>query len=549
LNCFSCCYNDGNTTAAEIDFPGFVAYTQQHNLHIIAIVLRGSQGELFQSAHGIFGPTWIDNFFAARQHVDAERMGIDGYFHAGYFQKTQSFLWELKSDLRNVICRIPLEERDRIRFVCFGHSQGAGLATLLTPQLIASYGKMLFGEDFNNTTMPRFFCFAISSPMVAFGHTTREALEDYIGKNNILRFFVHRDIVTLAAFRGYVHVGTPAIVSISDAIHRAVQADIAYNYRLLLYKKLKAQFDPELFDKTTENTHLPAIHEQSESVQIAKNDPNKKLYWRYIKFLFTSPFFHYGMVTPQGFAELCNRAWGMATTTSFDNFVPPNFNYSMAIHTPPVPKQKHLTRSQTMTSIAHKHRRVLSPPDSIDPRMITTDDLQIWMDPSFDWEEVQRIAKGDLRPEEIAIDSERRGHIADIAQELEHSVFRMTQGHNFLTTVDTFRDYLETNRQLNVSDLKFGIFPHDPEFLQLVGLEASELTADHIYPLPGSEISIIAILHSGAQDGKETAFNPYILDTDITTALKNGQIEEQKQLGTLDESVPLVSTLASSQED
>ncbi|MDR2420198.1 MAG: hypothetical protein LBD40_02695 [Puniceicoccales bacterium] len=549
LNCFSCCCNDGDVTAPEIDFPGSVAYTRHHNLHIIAVVLRGSQGELFQSAHGIFGPTWIDNFFAARQQVSADYMGIDGYVHAGYFRKTQSFLWDLKTDLRNVISRIPDGERDRIRFVCMGHSQGAGLATLLTPQLIHCYGKALFGEDFDNTRTPRFFCFALSSPMVVAGRDTQEAFEHYVGKDNILRFFVHRDIVTLAALRGYVHVGTPAIVSISDAIHRAIQADVAYNYRLLFYKKLKAQFNPELFDKMSENVHHFFADDQTERVQVAKDNPDKKLYWHYIKFLFTSPFFHYGMVMPQGLADLCNRARHMAMTTSLDHhaFPHPDHLTLMRSPSPEAPQQSteklRLTRSRTTISpldhtLMRTSSRLRLEPD---PKIITVDDLRQWMDPSFNWDEAQRIVQGDLRPEEIIIDPERREHIADIAQRLEQSVFRMSRGRNFLTTVDAFRDYLGANRQLNVSNLKFGIFPHDPEFLQLVDLETPELATDHIYPLSGSDISVIAILHSGAQDGKETAFNPHILGSDLSVALKNGQIETQKQLKMLDESVPLLS--------
>jgi hypothetical protein len=165
------------------------------------------------------------------------------------------------------------------------------------------------------------------------------------------------------------------------------------------------------------------------------------------------------------------------------------------------------------------------------------------MDSSWDWDEIQRIAQGDLRPEEIVIDPERREHIAGIANDLEHSVFRATQGLNFLPTADALRDFLVANCQLNVRDLKFSVFPHDPEFLQLVGLELPEQATERIYPVPGGEISLIAMLHSGAQDGKEVAFNPHILGTDLTTALKNGQIEEQKQSGALDESVSLLSSL------
>jgi hypothetical protein len=453
----------------------------------------------------------------------------------------------LNVDLRSAISRIPNEERDRIRFICMGHSQGAALATLMIPQFIHRYGKTLFGEDFDNTRTPRFFCLALSSPMVVASRATQEAFERYVGKENVLRLSVHRDIVTLAALKGYVHVGTPAIVSISDAIHRAIQADVAYNYRLLFYKKLKSQFNPELFDEMTENTHLMFTSDQTEKVQVAKDNPSKKLYWHYIKFLFTSPFFHYDMVTPPGFADLCNRARRMAEVTSLDC---EPITHNPIPDTPQHPAMGTRTRSRTTISPLSRIRSqtaiIRTPRIQADPRTITVDDLQQWMDPSFNWDEALRIAEGDLRPEEIVIDPERREHIVEISQRLEHSVLRTARGRNFLTTVDAFSDFLDTNSQLNVSDLKFGAFPHDPEFLELVGLDAPDLALTHVYPISGSEISIIAILHSGAQDGKETSFNPYILGTDLSVALKNGQIETQKQLGAIDESVPLRSSLQSS---
>lgn len=164
------------------------------------------------------------------------------------------------------------------------------------------------------------------------------------------------------------------------------------------------------------------------------------------------------------------------------------------------------------------------------------------MDPSFDWEEALRLAKGDLRPEEIPIDPERARSIAAIADELERSVFRTASGRNFLKTADAFRDCLATHRRLNARDPKIGTFPHDPEFLAFVGIDASALE-ERLYPLLGAELSLIAILHSGAQDDQEAAFHPHILSTSISIALKNGQIEERQQSGELDATTPLLSAL------
>lgn len=542
LNCCSCCCAEGEVTAAEIDFPGFVAHTQHRGLHVIAIVLRGSQGELFQSAHGIFGPTWMDNFFAAKQRVSADRMGFDGFVHTGYAQKIQNFFWNLQSDLRDLIRRIPREERDRIRFVCTGHSQGAGLATLLTPQLIHTYGQRLFGHDFDNQRTPRFFCFALSSPMVLAGHESQEAFERYVGRSNVLHLFVHRDLVTLAALRGYVPVGTPAIVSISDAIHRAIQADVSHHYRMLFYKKLRAQFDPERFDRVAERIRLPSDGAQDEILQVAKDEPHKKLYWHYIKFLLTSPFFHYDMLTPQGFADVCNRAQRLALSTSLealeDSDPPARCSVpEESLLSPPRGRRHSLRRRTPPLLYTQMSSRIAA-----EPGQITAEDLQGWMEPSFDWEEALRLARGDLRPEEIILDPERAERIAAVADQLERSVFRAASGRNFLKTADAFRDCLATHRRLNARELKVGLFPHDPEFLAFVGVDVAEFQ-DRLYPLPGAELSLIAILHSGAQDGKEAAFHPHILSTSLPIALKNGQIEERKQSGELDAAMPLLSAL------
>ncbi|MDR2377195.1 MAG: hypothetical protein LBD54_00335 [Puniceicoccales bacterium] len=544
LNCCSCCCGEGEVTAAEIDFPGFVAYTQHRDLHVIVLVLRGSQGELFQSAHGIFGPTWMDNFFAARQRVSADRMGFNGFVHAGYAQKIQNFFWNLQSDLRDLIRRIPREERDRIRFVCTGHSQGAGLATLLTPQLIHTYGQRLFGQDFDNQRTPRFFCLALSSPMVLAGRESQEAFERYVGRSNVLRLFVHRDLVTLAAFRGYVPVGTPAIVSISDAIHRAIQADVSHHYRTLFYKKLRAQFDPARFDRVAERIRLPSDGAQDEILQVAKDEPHKKLYWHYIKFLLTSPSFHYDMITSQGFADVCNRARRLALSTSLealkDSDPPParrTVSEESLLRSPYRRRHSSLKRTSPLLIYTQMPSRIAA-----DPEQITAEDLQSWMEPSFDWEEALRLARGDLLPEEITIDSERAGRIAGVADELERSVFRADSGRNFLKPADAFRDCLGTHRRLNAREPKVGTFPHDPEFLAFVGVDPSALE-DRPYPLPGVELSLIATLHAGAQDGKEAAFHPHILNTSLPIALKNGQIEERKQSGELDISTPLLSAL------
>lgn len=268
---------------AEIDFPGFVAYmppVEGCPYHIISVVFRGTQSEDFQPYAGSLGASWATNYDAAPLEVDPDLYGFSGSMHSGYVTKfnycnatrhdlnelldngsivnpltpgeSAVFANPLDRSIWKTIERIPENERDQIRFIVTGHSQGAGLAQVALPYIIHRFGAALPGF-IDNIETPRFFGYFLSSPRVAADGISAENYTDLVGKRNMLSHFAFRDIVTMACLRGYQTLGILACDSAFDAMYRGICSEIAYHNRLFFMHYLRTYLDASYFDSSDPN--------------------------------------------------------------------------------------------------------------------------------------------------------------------------------------------------------------------------------------------------------------------------------------------------------
>lgn len=255
----------------EVDYPGFIAYSTDADpsgsIIWVAVVLRGSQGEEFQPANGMFGGSWVTNYNAGPAILNKKFFPFDGYAHSGYLNKILSCNISMRNAINQALTEIGRENFPRIRFIVTGHSQGGGLAQIALPLIIHEYGY-IYDDQFKNTKTPRFFGYFMSTPRAISGKDTAKSYLDYVGEDNVIRHQVYGDVVPMLCLPGYMPVGHLAIDTFYDAICRAIRSETAYCNRYMLFYSIKDLIDPSKFILDKEN-----------DAWISAANPNFELNW------------------------------------------------------------------------------------------------------------------------------------------------------------------------------------------------------------------------------------------------------------------------------
>ncbi|KAL7716341.1 Fungal lipase-type domain-containing protein [Entamoeba marina] len=267
----------------EVDFPGFVALfakTKTIPYHIICVIFRGSQSETFQAINGKLGPSWVTNFDATPIEVNEEEYGFEGRVHGGFLKKLESCnydLWEMKNQLRkgllkktywtvhlesivytlnqsirHILFQIPENERNSIRFVISGHSQGGATAQIAFPYIIRQFGRFI-PQFIDNIETPYFVGYFLSTPKVAADSKTAINYTIYVGEDNMISHFTFRDAVTMASLPKFKIMGIQAIDSVYDTLYKGILSEIASDYRPLLIYLFKNKIEEEFIDKSNPN--------------------------------------------------------------------------------------------------------------------------------------------------------------------------------------------------------------------------------------------------------------------------------------------------------
>ncbi|MDR0646865.1 MAG: hypothetical protein LBF43_00310 [Puniceicoccales bacterium] len=186
-----------NAHHVEVDYPGFIAVRQATDTTppVIVIVFRGSQSRHFQTLGGILGPSWLTNFSASKMDFPI-LLGLRASFHQGFLEKYLAARQSIFGDLNECIRLIPHDQRQDIRFVITGHSQGAGICYPAALDIVHAFGPQIFGDYFSNLETPRFFVYALSGPNSVGTGSTKRLFNDIVGRDNVIRHSSILDIVT-----------------------------------------------------------------------------------------------------------------------------------------------------------------------------------------------------------------------------------------------------------------------------------------------------------------------------------------------------------------
>ncbi|MDR2201054.1 MAG: lipase family protein [Puniceicoccales bacterium] len=527
-----CCLEclTGGEFAAEIDFPGFVALKQPDEncpYYIIAIVLRGSQGEDFQPGSGQLGASWATNYDAGAQDIDQENFGFTGAMHAGYVTKIRScdfsaedlatmvadeivanplpcytigeLVRTLEESVKRELRKVPPSEWHRVRFVVTGHSQGGGLAQVALPYVIHKFGGAMDGFV-NNVETPRFFGYFLSAPRVAADQETRNNYENFVGPDNMISHFAFRDIVTMACLHGYVTLGHLACDSAYDVLYRGICSEIAHNNRLLLMKFFRRQIQRGQFDVT------------DKACWTYKGNANLKICWPEIQYIFTNlpeDQFNAMDITPALIGEILNKALNL------------------------------YRRKHSIIVDAHTSDTFFS--EALVEHLIRIEDRE--------WKLIREICSGDLLPQEIRLDEERRNTIRKVEENISGNTVSWSANgcFNIVALLDTALDLVSgtrdthnsgglceclgrvfccsccCSRPLNVHTSLF----FDEKFRDLVAEDALDFEAYGITPAGG--IPLFAYLHYGssANAHNKKLFDAYLPSRNLKHALRNGQILNQ----------------------
>ncbi|MDR2812786.1 MAG: hypothetical protein LBB05_03315 [Puniceicoccales bacterium] len=499
--------------APEIDFPGYVATLKMDPYYVICVVLRGSQGEDFQPGSGLLSASWATNYDAAPLEVDPELYGFAGRMHGGYLTKINScnlsreefeqmvadreidnplrsraeldFIYPLFESVQRTIERIPENERSNIRFVVTGHSQGGGLAQIALPLMINQFGGTI-PQFVDNIATPRFFGYFLSAPRVAADQETVDHYNALVGHDNMINHFAFRDIVTMACLHGYKTLGHLACDSAWDVLHRGICSEAAHNNRMLLLSFLRACVDASVFDQNDDR------------YWVLNENPELAICWDEIRHLLSYQPFTYEQINPEGIVNLCNLA--------LDRYRQRNG----------IDGESHFT---------------------VDQILFTYD---------CDWEEIQRICRGDLFPHEIQLNEATCAILDRIVGNIYGNtvIFSSSGRFNIIALVDTALDLLNAGcgrenpggcweclkrclccccSLLNRSSIQ-SIFDFDPEFRALLESKGIDPADRGMIRLGGS--SLIAYLHfgSGASSFNVKLFDKFLPSRNLKLALKNGEI-------------------------
>ncbi|MDR0418197.1 MAG: hypothetical protein LBH08_02070 [Puniceicoccales bacterium] len=495
----------------EIDFPGYVAVLENDPYPVICVTLRGSQGEDFQPGSGLLSASWATNYDAGPLEVDPELYGFVGKMHSGYLTKINScnlpreafeqivdereivnplqsredldFIYPLFESIRCAIEQIPEERRSNIRFVVTGHSQGGGLAQVALPLIINQFGRMIPGF-INNTETPRFFGYFLSAPRVAADQETVDSYNALVGYDNIINHFAFRDVVTMACLHGYKTLGHLACDSARDVLHRGICSEIAYNNRMLLLSFIKACMDTNGFDIGDDQHWI--LNENQELI----------VCWDEIGHLLSHKSFTYEQINQENVVNLFNLA-------------------------------------------LNQYRKR----NSIDGDSYFTADQISW---DCDWDEIQRICRGDLFPHEIQLNEKTCAMLDRIVDNIYgNTVIYSSSGRfNVIALVDTVLDLLDAGRGRENSGgcwecLKRSLccccsifgrsgvksdFDFNPDFKALLKSKGIDSDGQEMIKLGGS--TLIAYLHfgSGANRFNTKLFDKFLPSRNLGLALENGAI-------------------------
>ncbi|MDR1366383.1 MAG: hypothetical protein LBJ13_00525 [Puniceicoccales bacterium] len=495
----------------EIDFPGYVATLKTDQCTVICVTLRGSQGEDFQPGSGLLSASWATNYDAGSLEVDPELYGFVGRMHGGYLTKINScnlpmeafeqvvaerevnnplqsredlnFIYPLFESIQHAIEQIPEDERSNIRFIVAGHSQGGGLAQVVFPLIINQFGWMIHGF-INNVETPRFFGYFLSAPRVVADQETVNNYNALVGCDNMINHFAFRDVVTMACLHGYRTLGHLACDSARDVLHRGICSEIAHNNRMLLLSFIRACMDTNDFDIGDDQHWI--LNENQELI----------ICWDEIRHLLSHQPFAYEQINREGIVNLCNLALNQ-----------------------------------------YRQR------NGIDGESYFTVDQILW---DCDWNEIQRICRGDLFPHEIQLNEETCAILDRIVDNIYGNtvVFSSSGRFNVIALIDTVLDLLDAGRGGENSGgcwecLKrclccccslFGHsgiesdFDFDPDFKALLKSKGIDSNGHGMIKLGGS--SLINYLHfgSGANGFNTKLFDKFLPSRNLEFALENGEM-------------------------
>lgn len=157
------------------DTPGFAAYNPR--LNAISIILRGSQIR----ADDVGAADWAVNLNATQIPFP-----YGGTVHKGYYQRVLAMMPQIEESLNIFLKGMTKEQKENVQITVSGHSQGAGLASIILPLLVESLkSSNALGKAFdkgNNTVRG----YLISSPRVFAGEGALDYINKTIGKHNIV---------------------------------------------------------------------------------------------------------------------------------------------------------------------------------------------------------------------------------------------------------------------------------------------------------------------------------------------------------------------------
>ena len=206
--------------AQENDFPGYVAL-RKGDPDILLVVLRGTQGELFQPAGGYLGPSWMTNLSVRKEPISPEIFGFKGKIHHGFLQKVLSYRINLIGSIHKLLVNELKGKTENLIVVVVGHSQGAAVAQITFVDLIHNAGPILFGKDFTNQ-QNRFYLYILSAPKVAGDKATANSMHAIGIRENMIRHNVMQDPVPNAGvdkiFDGFGEYYPTGYLSLEDSI-------------------------------------------------------------------------------------------------------------------------------------------------------------------------------------------------------------------------------------------------------------------------------------------------------------------------------------------
>ncbi len=223
----------GAAKIKENGIMGMIAYKEilkgsERQIQIFAIE-EGSQGENFQFLGGVGGASWMTNFNAKKVNVDPKNLEIPNRFllnseqklslHEGFYNKiisskisTEGILKSLFEKLKiknfntlnlnnSSISGIELREQvDKvnkcsIKLYIVGHSQGGGLTQIAAPYITSWVGKYLYGNNFDNKVFNIAHAICLSPARAIGDANTLKAIENVMGRQNILGYCSYADPV------------------------------------------------------------------------------------------------------------------------------------------------------------------------------------------------------------------------------------------------------------------------------------------------------------------------------------------------------------------